>query len=85
MPGLTDLGGVLMNESITRAAGAMHGQEVSAAELEGLIRSRGRGPLQRSTLYGPVPEERRRTSCAVCRVAAGGAQGQLRLARLRRS
>ena len=40
--GANDLGGVLMNESITRAAGAMHGQEVSAAELEGLIRSRGR-------------------------------------------
>ncbi len=57
--GANDLGGVLMNESITRAAGAMHGQEVSAAELEGLIRSRGRRPLQRSTLYGPVPEERR--------------------------
>jgi len=57
--GANDLGGVLMNESITRAAGAMHGQEVSAAELEGLIRSRGRRPLQRSTLYGPVAEERR--------------------------
>ena len=32
--GCNDLGGVLMNESITRAAGAMHGQEMSAAELE---------------------------------------------------
>jgi FO synthase len=62
--GANDLGGVLMNESITRAAGAMHGQEVSAAELEALIRSRGRDALQRSTLYGPVPEERRRASGA---------------------
>ena len=53
-----------MNESITRAAGAMHGQEVSAAELEALIRSRGREPLQRATLYGPVPEERRCASGA---------------------
>jgi FO synthase len=52
--GCNDLGGVLMNESITRAAGAMHGQEVSAAELESLIRGRGRRPRQRSTLYGPV-------------------------------
>jgi len=52
--GCNDLGGVLMNESITRAAGAMHGQEVSAAELEGLIRGRRRPPRQRSTLYGPV-------------------------------
>jgi FO synthase len=62
--GANDLGGVLMNESITRAAGAMHGQEVSAAELEALIRSRGRDPLQRATLYGQVPEERRRASGA---------------------
>ena len=62
--GANDLGGVLMNESITRAAGAMHGQEVSAAELEALIRSRGRDPLQRATLYGPVPDERRRASGA---------------------
>jgi FO synthase len=56
--GCNDLGGVLMNESITRAAGAMHGQEVSAAELERLIRGQGRRPRQRSTLYGPVPSER---------------------------
>ena len=32
--GANDLGGVLMNESITRAAGAMHGQEICAADLE---------------------------------------------------
>jgi FO synthase len=56
--GCNDLGGVLMNESITRAAGAMHGQEVSAAELERLIRGEGRRPRQRSTLYGPAPSER---------------------------
>jgi FO synthase len=56
--GCNDLGGVLMNESITRAAGAMHGQEVSAAELEALIRGRGRTPRQRSTLYGPVTPQR---------------------------
>jgi FO synthase len=62
--GCNDLGGVLMNESITRAAGAAHGQEVSAAELEALIRGRGREPRQRSTLYGPVSAERRRASGA---------------------
>jgi FO synthase len=56
--GANDLGGTLMNESITRAAGAMHGQEVSAAELEALIRGRGRTPRQRSTLYGPVTPQR---------------------------
>src|SRR5262249_13783315 len=35
--GANDMGGVLMNESITRAAGAVHGQELSAADLERLI------------------------------------------------
>ena len=42
--GCNDLGGVLMNESITRAAGAMHGQEICAADLERLIRQQGRTP-----------------------------------------
>jgi FO synthase len=57
--GCNDLGGVLMNESITRAAGAVHGQEISAADLDRLIRQQGRSPKQRSTLYGPVTTERR--------------------------
>ena len=57
--GANDVGGVLMNESITRAAGAMHGQEISAADLEHLIQQQGRTPRQRSTLYGPVAPERR--------------------------
>jgi FO synthase len=57
--GANDLGGVLMNESITRAAGAMHGQEICAADLERLIRQQGRSPKQRSTLYGSVTTERR--------------------------
>src|SRR5262245_6519599 len=53
--GANDLGGVLMNESITRAAGAMHGQEIGAAELEAMIRGAGRVPQQRTTLYQAVP------------------------------
>ncbi|MBO0740346.1 MAG: 5-amino-6-(D-ribitylamino)uracil--L-tyrosine 4-hydroxyphenyl transferase CofH [Hyphomicrobiaceae bacterium] len=57
--GANDIGGVLMNESITRAAGAMHGQEISAADLEQLVRQQGRTPRQRSTVYGPVAPERR--------------------------
>jgi FO synthase len=56
--GANDLGGVLMNESITRAAGAMHGQEMGADELEGLIRRSGRQPRQRTTLYGTVARAR---------------------------
>ncbi|MGI9270359.1 MAG: 5-amino-6-(D-ribitylamino)uracil--L-tyrosine 4-hydroxyphenyl transferase CofH [Woeseiaceae bacterium] len=52
--GCNDLGGTLMNESISRAAGAAHGQAFSPAEIESLIRQAGRKPQQRSTLYAPV-------------------------------
>jgi FO synthase len=54
--GADDMGGVLMNESITRAAGGIHGQEQTAATLEGLARSLGRPAWQRTTLYRPVGE-----------------------------
>jgi FO synthase len=55
--GANDMGGVLMNESITRAAGAVHGQELSATDLQRLIRAAGRTPRRRTTLYGePAPE-----------------------------
>jgi FO synthase len=60
--GANDLGGTLMNESITRAAGAEHGQEFAPEAMEELIRSLGRPPEQRTTLYAPVPEERRTAS-----------------------
>jgi len=56
--GVNDLGGTLMNESITRAAGSEHGQELAPAAMEELIRSCGRVPKQRSTAYGEVPAER---------------------------
>lgn len=52
--GANDLGGTLMNESISRAAGASHGQEVPPGEMEAVIRSIGRVPAQRTTTYGPV-------------------------------
>jgi FO synthase len=68
--GANDLGGVLMNESITRAAGATHGQEISAADLERMIRQQGRAPRQRSTLYDVVGEERRRAAMPAGRLAA---------------
>ncbi|MEM9144915.1 MAG: 5-amino-6-(D-ribitylamino)uracil--L-tyrosine 4-hydroxyphenyl transferase CofH [Pseudomonadota bacterium] len=50
--GVNDLGGTLMNESISRAAGARHGQEITARELCKIIRSAGRVPVRRNTLYG---------------------------------
>jgi FO synthase len=52
--GANDIGGTLMNESITRAAGAIHGQEMSAATLENAIRACGREAYQRTTVYGRV-------------------------------
>ena len=55
--GVNDLGGTLMNESISRAAGAVHGQEFTAAALRRLILSAGRTPRQRTTTYEPVERE----------------------------
>ena len=52
--GANDLGGVLMNESISRAAGAEHGQEVSVDDLRAAAAAAGRPLKQRTTLYRPV-------------------------------
>ena len=60
--GCNDLGGTLMNESISRAAGASHGQELPPEGMEALIRSAGRVPRQRTTLYGTPSAERTRAS-----------------------
>ena len=54
--GANDLGGTLMNESITRAAGGVHGQELNAVQLQALARRIGRPARQRTTLYG-IPGE----------------------------
>ncbi len=51
-----------MNESISRSAGAEFGQELPPERMEELIRSAGRVPRQRTTLYGMPPEERVRAS-----------------------
>ncbi len=52
--GANDLGGTLMNESISSAAGAMHGPERSADQMEALIVALGRTPLRRNTKYGVI-------------------------------
>ena len=62
--GVNDLGGTLMNESISRAAGAEWGQELSPEQMEALIRSAGRIPRQRTTLYGEPDPSRVRASFA---------------------
>lgn len=51
-----------MNESISRAAGTEHGQELPPEAMEALIRSIGRVPEQRTTLYGAVADDRRAAS-----------------------
>src|SRR4051794_14910476 len=54
--GVNDLGGTLMNESISRAAGSEWGQELPPEQMEAVIRSAGRVPRQRTTTYGTPPE-----------------------------
>ncbi|UWQ43575.1 5-amino-6-(D-ribitylamino)uracil--L-tyrosine 4-hydroxyphenyl transferase CofH (plasmid) [Leisingera aquaemixtae] len=49
--GVNDLGGTLMNESISRSAGSDHGQEITARELAQIIRAAGRVPVRRNTIY----------------------------------
>jgi FO synthase len=60
--GANDLGGTLMNESISRAAGAAHGKEMPPERMEEAIRALGREPRQRTTLYGtPDPAQTARS------------------------
>lgn len=56
--GANDLGGTLMDESITRAAGAVHGQELPPSRMEAIITGIGRRPYQRTTSYGRASAER---------------------------
>jgi FO synthase len=49
--GANDVGGTLMDENISRAAGAVHGQAMDVAMLEDLVAPLGRPLVQRSTLY----------------------------------
>jgi FO synthase len=67
--GVNDLGGTLMNESISRSAGAEHGQEFPPEAMEELIRSSGRVPRQRTTLYADAPADRRAASCGAAPLA----------------
>ncbi len=70
--GANDLGGTLMNEYISRSAGASHGQEMLPAELERMIASIGRNAGQRTTLYGAIPAPRHAAARADGRRAYAG-------------
>jgi len=53
--GANDIGGTLMDENISRAAGATHGQRLEVEEMAELVAPLGRPLVQRTTLYGRPP------------------------------
>jgi FO synthase len=55
LAGANDLGGTLTNESISRAAGAAHGQSLEDADFRAMVEPLGRRLEQRTTLYGRLP------------------------------
>jgi len=77
--GANDLGGTLMNESITRAAGGVHGQELDADKLQALARHIGRPARQRTTLYG-TPESSKESHFA--QTGLQGVRGTIRSQRV---
>ncbi len=60
--GANDLGGTLMEETISRMAGSRYGSHMSLAGLREIAEAAGRPSRPRTTLYGEVPEERRRAA-----------------------
>ncbi|MFF3911489.1 bifunctional FO biosynthesis protein CofGH [Streptomyces sp. NPDC001848] len=62
--GANDLGGTLMEETISRMAGSSYGSYKSIRELIAVAEAAGRPARPRTTLYGEVPEERRRAAAA---------------------
>jgi FO synthase len=80
--GVNDLGGTLMDESISRSAGASHGQEMTPQEMERIIVSTARIPRQRTTLYGDADGAIRQLSfdSAAARMPVQGASQRAHLA-----
>ncbi len=80
--GVNDLGGTLMDESISRSAGASHGQEMTPQEMEQIIVSTGRIPRQRTTLYGDADAGIRQRSfdSAAARMSVDGHRERVHLA-----
>ncbi|WP_435278935.1 bifunctional FO biosynthesis protein CofGH [Streptomyces sp. 1222.5] len=60
--GANDVGGTLMEETISRMAGSSYGSYKSVRELVAVAEAAGRPARPRTTLYGEVPEERRRAA-----------------------
>jgi FO synthase len=74
--GVNDLGGTLMDESISRSAGASHGQEMTPQRMEAIIRSADRMPRQRNTLYADANATQRTRSLAAAELRAEARIGQ---------
>ncbi|MGH7667483.1 MAG: 7,8-didemethyl-8-hydroxy-5-deazariboflavin synthase subunit CofH [Candidatus Dormibacteria bacterium] len=70
--GANDFGGTLMEESITRMSGADHGQNLDPWEIEEAIRSVGRTPRERDTLYRELRERPRDREPAASALATAG-------------
>ncbi|MFI1536706.1 bifunctional FO biosynthesis protein CofGH [Streptomyces anandii] len=62
--GANDLGGTLMEETISRMAGSSYGSYKSVKDLVAVAEAAGRPARPRTTLYGEVPEERQRAAAA---------------------
>ncbi|WP_316526655.1 bifunctional FO biosynthesis protein CofGH [Kitasatospora brasiliensis] len=62
--GANDLGGTLMEETISRMAGSAYGSYKSVRDLEAIAEAAGRPHRQRTTTYGEVPAERRAAALA---------------------
>ncbi|NDK26686.1 7,8-didemethyl-8-hydroxy-5-deazariboflavin synthase [Streptomyces sp. TR1341] len=62
--GANDLGGTLMEETISRMAGSSYGSYKSVRDLVAVAEAAGRPAKPRTTLYGEVPDERRQTAAA---------------------
>lgn len=67
--GCNDMGGILMNETISKAAGAAHGQELSPERMVALIRAEGRVPRQRTCTYEDAPEGQKQKSFQAAELA----------------
>jgi FO synthase len=73
--GCNDLGGTLMDENISRAAGASHGQEADESDFAAICEPLGRPLEQRTTLYGRIHTAGRRLRPAAPHAAADDGHG----------
>jgi FO synthase len=75
--GANDLGGTLMNESITRAAGGVNGQEMTSEDLKRVAAAVGRPLVQRTTLYAPTSRAFPDQGALLCASSGGDAAASL--------